>query len=292
MEILTWKQICSALPKRKRDAQKSDFGRLLCLTGSRNMPGACMLSTEAALRCGAGLVTVATAPENVTRLAATVPEAMWLPLQTNAQGFFLCEENQDLLLPHLTKAHAVLIGCGMGVTGSTRELTKWVLKTAPCPVIVDADGLNCIADCIESLKREETNWILTPHPGEMARLASCSVAQVQTDRTKAAQAFVQKNPTTLVLKGVGTVVAQGKQLAVNPTGNPGMSRGGSGDVLAGIIAAFAAQGIPAWKAACAGVYLHGSAGDLAARRFSEQGMLPRDIICCLPELFRRIERER
>ncbi len=292
MENITWKQVCTLFPKREKEAQKGDFGRLLCLTGSRNMPGACMLSTEAALRCGTGLVTVATVPENSMRLTAAVPEAMWLSLQTDADGFFLNEENHTALLSLIKQAGAILIGCGMGVTGNTRELTKWVLKTACCPVIVDADGLNCIAGCIESVRREETNWILTPHPGEMARLAGCTIAEVQMNRADAAQDFVRRIPATLALKGAGTLVAQGKRMAINSTGNPGMSRGGSGDVLAGMIASFAAQGIPAWDAVCAGVYLHGAAGDLAAQRFSEQAMLPRDILGCLPELFRRLELER
>lgn len=292
METMTWEKVCAMIPVRRRDAQKGDFGRLLCLTGSGRMPGACMLSTEAALRSGAGLVTVATAPENVMRLAAAVPEAMWLPLETDSAGFFLNEKNHDMILPHLKLADALLIGCGMGVTAQTRELTKWVLETACCPVIVDADGLNCIADCIESVRREKTNWILTPHPGEMARLAGCSVAEVQAERVKAAQAFVRRVPVTLALKGAGTLVAQGERLMQNTTGNPGMSRGGSGDVLAGMTAGFAAQGMSAWNAACAGVYLHGAAGDLAARQFSEQAMLPRNILDCLPQLFRRLEQER
>lgn len=292
MDTLTWQKICTIIPRRKRDAQKGDFGRLLCITGSCNMPGACALSTQAALRCGAGLVSVATAAENPMRLAAAMPEAMWIPLKTDTEGFFLDSDNHQTLEPLFHRANALLIGCGMGVTEQTRCLVRWVLKLAECPVILDADGLNCIADCIDIGRRTRTDWILTPHPGEMARLTGISIAEIQANRQQTAQQFVQQHPVTLVLKGAGTLVAQANHIACNPTGNPGMSRGGSGDILAGMIAALTAQGISAWDAACAGVYLHGMAGDLAAARYSEQAMLPRDLLACLPEVFRQLEQER
>lgn len=289
---LTWNEICAKIPKRKRDAQKGDFGRLLCITGSRNMPGACALSTQAALRSGAGLVTVATAPENPMRLAAAEPEAMWLAMETDANGFLCNAANQEKLKPHLLRAHAVLMGCGLGTTKETHELVRWVLEHAACPVVLDADGLNCITSCIDLSRRTGTDWILTPHPGEMARLTGLSIAEIQANREQTAAQFVQNYPVTLALKGAGTLVSQGARMVKNPTGNPGMSRGGSGDVLAGMIAAFAAQGISAWNATCAGVYLHGMAGDLAAQRFSEQAMLPRDLLACLPEVLLQLEKTR
>lgn len=293
MEQLTWEQVCAMLPRRKRDAQKGNFGRLLCITGSGNMPGACALSTTAALRSGAGLVTVATAAENPARLASAMPEAMWLPMQTDGDGFLQCQENQAKLAPHLARANAVLLGCGLGVTEHTRALVAWVLEQAACPVVLDADGLNCLGDCISIDRRMGTDWILTPHPGEMARLTGQSIGQIQGNRTACATQFARRYPSvTLVLKGAGTLVAQDSRLAQNPTGNPGMSRGGSGDVLAGMIAALAAQGLSPWEAACAGVYLHGMAGDAAAAQFSEQAMLPRDLLACLPEVFLRLERFR
>lgn len=292
IETLTWKTICSVLPKRKLDAQKGDFGRLLCITGSRNMPGACLLSTQAALRGGAGLVTVATAPENPMRLAAAAPEAMWLSLETDENGFLTnSSHNRELLLAHLRRANGVLLGCGLGVTEETKHLVRWVLKTASCPVVLDADGLNCAVSCIELSRRTGTDWILTPHPGEMARLTGQTIPQIQENRVETAAQFAAAYPVTLALKGAGTLVAQGSCLAQNPTGNPGMSRGGSGDVLAGLIAAFAAQGIPSWEAACAGVYLHGLAGDHAAAALSQQAMLPRDLLTFLPQVLAKLEQE-
>lgn len=292
MQELIWSDICAAIPKRKRDAQKGDFGRLLCITGSRNMPGACALSTQAALRSGAGLVTVATAPENPMRLAAAEPEAMWLPLATDEDGFLRNVVNHEPLEMHLHRADAILIGCGLGTTEETRGLVRWVLESAACPVILDADGLNCVTDCIDLSRRMRTDWILTPHPGEMARLTGLSIAAIQTNRKQAAEQFVRKYPVTLALKGAGTLVAQGDCIVKNPTGNPGMSRGGSGDVLAGMIAAFAAQGMSSWDAVCVGVYLHGAAGDLAAQNYSEQAMLPRDLLACLPKVLLKLEQTR
>lgn len=163
---LTWQEICRMIPKRKTDAQKGDFGRLLCITGSRNMPGACLLSTQAALRGGAGLVTVATAPENPMRLAAAAPEAMWLSLETDENGFLTnSRRNREQLETQLRRANGVLLGCGLGVTDETRQLVRWVLENAACPVVLDADGLNCAVSCIELSRRTGTNWILTPHPG-------------------------------------------------------------------------------------------------------------------------------
>ena len=186
----------------------------------------------------------------------------------------------------------MLLGCGLGVTEETRRLVHWVLEQAVCPVVLDADGLNCAVSCIELSRRTGKDWILTPHPGEMARLTGHSIPQIQENRVETATQFAAAYPVTLALKGAGTLVAQGSRLAQNPTGNPGMSRGGSGDVLAGLIAAFAAQGIPSWEAACAGVYLHGLAGDAAAAALSQQAMLPRDLLAYLPQVLVKLEQER
>lgn len=292
MHTLTFSEIAALFPKRRQDAQKGDFGKLLCITGSRNMPGACALSTHAALRSGAGLVTVFTTPENPMRLASTLPEAMWLSGATDNAGFLTDEKNHALLLPHLQKSNAVLIGCGMGLTEETRRLTHWVLSHASCPVVVDADGLNAIASSIDIERWTGKELILTPHPGEMARLSGKLIAQIQQAREETAKSFVNRHAVTLVLKGAGTLVAQRDRICQNPTGNPGMSRGGSGDTLAGMIAAFAAQGLSGWNAACAGVYLHGLAGDIAAAQYSQQAMLPSDLIACLPQVFSELEQLR
>lgn len=289
MSWLSWEQICSIFPKRKRDSHKGTFGTLLCITGSDNMPGACALSTLAALRSGAGLVKVATTRNNVSILASQIYEAIYLPMQTNDIGGIIWESNQDTLCTAIAQASAILLGCGLGDTAATQQLVRETVRLANCPIVIDADGLNALAVCIDIMQEQKENWILTPHPGEMARLIHSSSSVVQADRSACALHFCETFSGTLVLKGAGTIVQQGTTKMQNPTGNPGMSRGGSGDVLAGMIASFAAQGISPYQAACAGVYLHGLAGDLAAEQYSEQAMLPRDVLQCLPQVFHRME---
>lgn len=282
---------------RDPDAHKGDFGRLLCITGSGTMPGACCMSTQGALRGGAGLTTVATARENIDRLAAQIPEAMWLPLDTDADGFFLDQPNRTRLQEAIDKATGILLGCGVGMTTETQSLMLWILEqTQEKTVVIDADGLNCLSANREALPITPKPWILTPHPGEMARLMGTTTKEIQENRMECAEEFIHNVPVTLVLKGSKTLICTYKDpdiLYQNTTGNPGMSRGGSGDVLAGLTAGmmlglYHAQAREAEVAAMA-VYLHGRAGDLAAEQYSQQAMLPREILACLPQAFLEIE---
>lgn len=253
--------------------------------------GAAALSAMGALRAGVGLLTVATAAENVPILASHMLEAMYLPLQTDAGGFLLDVSNRELLLPHMERADAILLGCGLGLTEQTRTLVRFVLQHATCPVILDADGLNAVASCIDIGQNAGTDRILTPHPGEMARILHTTPAAIQADREACLNDFCKRYPQiVLALKGAGTLIGQGTRVVKNETGNPGMSRGGSGDVLAGILAALVAQKLSAFDAACAAVYIHGAAGDLAAQHCSMQAMLPSDLIHAMQELFLRWNR--
>ncbi|MGN0584195.1 MAG: NAD(P)H-hydrate dehydratase [Ruminococcus sp.] len=286
-------EICSLFPERRKDSHKGDFGRLLCITGSRRMPGASLMSAYSALRSGAGLVTIASAEENIPALSARCFEAMFLPLKTDDNGFITWHGNEDILCDMISKSDAVLIGCGIGLTEETVFLTENVINLTKCPLIIDADGLNAAAGSIDIIADREEPVILTPHPGEMARLSKVSVQEVQRSRVYTINNMMKQLPgAVIVLKGSGTLVGYKNELCINPTGNPGMSRGGSGDVLAGMIAAFAAQKITPQDAAKAGVYLHGMAGDIAAEKFSHTAMLPRDIIECIPEVFMKVERNR
>ena len=211
------------------------------------------------------------------------------PCRLNGKGFM---DLFNSLITSWTVAEFIGKGWLSSFDEETRRLVHWVLEQATCPVVLDADGLNCAVSCIELSRRTGKDWILTPHPGEMARLTGRSIPQIQENRVETATQFAAAYPVTLALKGAGTLVAQGSRLAQNSTGNPGMSRGGSGDVLAGLIAAFVAQGIPSWEAACAGVYLHGLAGDAAAAALSQQAMLPRDLLAYLPQVLVKLEQER
>ena len=183
-------------------------------------------------------------------------------------------------LPRTTRgveqSERVLIGCGLGVNEDTVFLVERILEEASCPVILDADGINIAAAHIDMLKNRKAPLLLTPHPGEMARLCGCTAAEIQADRTGAARRFAREYGVTLVLKGANTVIAgeNAASLFVNRTGNPGMAQGGSGDLLAGMLASLAAQGMEPLRAAAAAVYLHGLAGDVAAKHYSMCGMTP------------------
>lgn len=273
-----------SLPLRKPDSHKGDFGRLLTVCGSKNMPGAAMMSAGAAARCGVGLLTVCTPAEYLPHFAAKLPEAVYLPLDTAESGTYTAD-SFDRIMKAAEKATAVLIGCGLGVSEDSRELVKKLMLNLNCPIILDADGINCITDCIDIIKQTRQEVILTPHPAEMARLCGVTAADIQSDRLEYARTFARENNCTVILKGAGTIVASPDYAFVNPTGNSGMSKGGSGDVLSGMIASLKAQGL---AAAPLGVYLHGKAGDRAAKKYSKTSMLPTDMTDELGEIFKEL----
>jgi len=191
----------------------------------------------------------------------------------------------------LTNASACLVGCGLGKSSITSKIVYDMLSNSEIPLIIDADGINIIAENINILKTVRVPIVLTPHPGEMARLLSTTVKDVQSHRLEYAKKFAVENNVILVLKGAGTIIAQPNGLMhLNVTGNAGMAKAGSGDVLAGMIASFIAQGVEPAKAAVGAVYLHGAAGDRCAKELSECAMLPTDLINMLPRLFLEIER--
>ncbi len=274
---------------RRPDSHKGNFGRVLCITGSDNMRGAAVLSALGALRSGAGLVCAASSDKCIDALAALAPEALFRTLETDGNGFIKYECNLPVIKDEIKKANAILIGCGMGVTQDTADIVRFTVENAECPVIIDADGINCIASDIDILLKKKTDIILTPHPGEMARLLKCSSENVNRNRFAAAEHFAANYNVTVVLKGAGTIIAGAEGISVNPTGNPGMSRGGSGDVLAGITASLAAQGYSPYDSARYAAYIHGLAGDIAAEKLGPEFMLARDIVDALSDSYRKIK---
>lgn len=276
--------------KRSANTNKGTYGTLLTLCGSSGMAGAAMLSARAALRSGVGLVDMAL-PESLYPIVAPVlPEPVYTPLQQTSTGA-VTEEAIHLLNEKLLGASAVLMGCGLGTGAFARSLVRRVLSCISVPLVLDADGINILAENIDILKTVRVPLILTPHPGEMARLMNTTAAEIQLHRLQYAKEFAMQHRVVLVLKGSGTIVAAPDGRAFfNPTGNPGMAKGGSGDVLAGMIASFTAQGVPPLQAALTGVYLHGLAGDRCADKWSERGMLPSDLIEELPLLFSEFKR--
>jgi len=218
-------------------------------------------------------------------LVQSTPEAMILPLPTDSDGI-LTHQALHTILEYAKTCSAVMIGCGLGKSESLRQLIASLITQLSCPIILDADGLNAIASGIDILQKAKAPIILTPHPGEMSRLLHISAADVEKDRMSAAKRLATRFPkTVVVLKGAGTIVATAEHAAVNTTGNSGMSKGGSGDVLAGMIGSFAAQGVAPEDAARISVYLHGFAGDCAAAEFTRRAMLPSDLIGQLPLVF-------
>jgi ADP-dependent NAD(P)H-hydrate dehydratase / NAD(P)H-hydrate epimerase len=264
----TYRVIKKKIPPRTRCTHKGDYGHVLVIGGDCGYSGAARMAGEAALRVGAGLVSVATHPEHAALLNSGRPELM-------CHGV----KNAGQLAPLLDKANVVIVGPGLGQSVWATELFNAALKSAKW-LVIDADGLNLLAHA----PQQQTNWILTPHPGEAARLLSCTNAEIQQDRFAAAAAIQAKYGGIAALKGAGTLIASGNELAVSTTGNPGMASGGMGDVLAGVIAGLLAQGVAQKDAAQQGVYLHGMAADLAAEQAGERGMLASDLMPYLRQL--------
>ena len=252
------------LPRRSRSAHKGHFGQVLVIGGDHGMAGAARMAAEAAARCGAGLISIATRTVHAGLQAAARPELMFHGI-----------EHIEQLEPLLDRATVIAIGPGLGRSEWGRTMLHAAL-TCDKPLVVDADGLNLLA--VEPVYRD--SWILTPHPGEAARLLKMTPAEVEADRFTAVEDIALRYGGVTVLKGAGSLIASriDGQVALNTTGNPGMASGGMGDVLTGVIAALVAQGLPLFAAAKAGVYLHGLAGDQAARAGGERGLLATDLL--------------
>ncbi|MFV0399378.1 MAG: NAD(P)H-hydrate dehydratase [Oscillospiraceae bacterium] len=278
--------VWSAIPQRDPESHKGTYGTLLSIAGSLHYRGAAVLSTEAALRTGAGLCCLASIEPVCAAGALRNPEAILLPLPDDGRGCIDADAARPLLAPWLSRSSAVLFGCGLGQPESALALLEHLLATCRVPMVIDADGLNALVENPQLLNTAAAPLVLTPHPGEMARLCSLSVAEVQKDRYAVALSFARTYNVTLVLKGHETVVASPDGiLYLNATGNPGLARGGSGDLLAGMIASLLAQGVEPAMAAVCGVWLHGSAADRCAARRSQYNMLPSDILEDLGQLF-------
>ena len=277
---LTHKDILNHLPDREASAHKGDFGKILLLCGSRGYTGAAALAAMGALRSGAGLVYLGI-PESIYAIEAVkLMEAIVFPLPDVGGKF--SENAFDEIALLLSKMDAILIGPGMGCSEGTFQLVKNVLKSFPKTVVLDADGINVLSNHIDILRGRTAPTILTPHEGEFKRVGGI----LTSDRIESACAFAKQANAIVLLKGYNTVITDGERVYVNPTGNPGMAVGGSGDVLAGIITALVGLGIEPILAAAYGAWLHGAAGDICAEEIGQYGMLPSDMIEVLPRLLK------
>ncbi len=281
------------IPARKRDAHKGDFGHVLIAAGSPGMTGAACLAGIAALRAGAGLVTLAVPQSLQPIVASQMMSVMTLSCRETLRSCFSEAAAEDVM-DFAEKCDSVAVGPGIGRDGETSAMVRRLFTSLAKPLVVDADGLNALSDDLDVFDKcpADRPTVLSPHPGEMARLCLCSVQKIQADRVHCAGSFVRDRSLTLLLKGANTVVAQGEKTFVCETGNPGMAVAGAGDVLTGIIAAFLAQGFSAFDAARLGAHIHGLAGDIAASEYGEISMTADDILGCLPGAFKEFTERR
>ena len=276
------------LPERRADAHKGDFGRVLIVGGSVGLSGAPMLAAAAALRSGAGLVELAVPWSVWIPAAARLPAALVKPLTETAAGAMDASEAEIAAL--LKPATAAAIGPGMGTTEGAAKSLALFAAAAALPCVFDADALNLLAQSAESRKKLRPGAVLTPHPGEMARLAGITRDAVQADRRGVAATYAAKHRVIVVLKGAGTIVTDGDRVFLNGTGNDGLARGGSGDILTGILAALLARKMEPFDAAVLAVHAHGLAGDVARQRLGAMGMIADDVVESLPEAWKRLEK--
>lgn len=273
-------KVRALLPDRDPRGHKGTFGKILLLCGSRGFTGAAYLAAMGALRSGAGLVYLGV-PESIYAIEAVkLNEAVVFPLP-EVHGM-LSEEAVPEILRRLPQMDAVLIGCGLGKSDGTLAVLQSVLENGACPVVVDADGITLLAAHKNILRGRAGAAILTPHEGEFFRFWG----SLQGGREASAVNCAKETRCITVLKGHETVITDGETTYINPTGNPGMAVGGSGDVLSGIITALLGQGMTPLEAAACGVWLHGRAGDLCAEELGQYGMLPTDMLSKLPRLLK------
>ena len=271
------------LLRLKKNVYKNQFGHVLILAGSGRMLGAAALSGLAAMRSGAGLVTVGVPQSlNPALQKKLSPVIMTLPLAETSEHTLSLRAWKSLAA-QLSRFDAVALGPGLTTHPSTRNFILKVISSAPNPLVIDADALNALSGRLDILKKSSSTKVLTPHPGEMARLLDITKAAIELDRRGSAATLSQITQTVVLLKGARTVIASpGRKYAVNSTGNAGMATAGSGDVLTGMIAAFLGQGLNAFEAARWGAYLHGLAGDLAANKKTRMALIASDIIDFIP----------
>ena len=284
LKIINFDTVKNILPKRLPDSNKGTFGRLLCICGSKNMPGAAFYCVAAASRSGVGLIE-SVIPEDIYAITASkISESLFYPISNDF------EKAWDTINSLLPRATAVLVGCGMGWNKFTQRIVYKLVRESKIPLIIDADGINVISENIDILKEAQSDIILTPHIKEMSRLLGEDTNYVLKNKFEVAKNFSKKYKLTLVLKDSKTVISDiNGHLYLNSTGNESMAKGGSGDVLAGIIGSLAAQGVSALNSAIISVFIHGRSGDICKEKLSSFSVIPTDIINNLSEVFLELD---
>lgn len=279
------------LKKRTPDSYKGSYGKVTVLSGSRNYPGAAALCTSAALRCGVGICELASTDYVCETVVSKFSEVIFLPLMESQQGH-ISSLNKDFILENCKNSDCVVIGCGIGYTPDIANLVIQLVENLKCPVVIDADGINAISTSLLTLKNRTAPTVITPHIGELAAISKLTIQQVIESRVQLAMAAERELNATIVSKGAGTFICSNgstKVTYLSQLGNAGLAKGGSGDILAGMIGSFIAQGIDQNIASAIAVYLHGKAAERLSEKLSMHGMLPSDIVKELAVLLKEYE---
>lgn len=277
------------IAKRNHNSHKGTYGRVAIIAGSRGMTGAPFLSSQGALRTGSGLVYTIIPESLETVMSIKLTEAIIRPIKDKDTGHFL-KDSIEPIIKEVKEMDCIALGPGIGVDKDRIQLVSEIIRDTKVPMVVDADGINCIAENIEILNQGKGPIIITPHPGEMARLLNKDIQEIEKNRQYYSQYISEKYNIIVVLKGNKTIVTSPEgHTYINKTGNPGMATAGSGDVLTGIIASLLGQRLDPFDAAKLGVYLHGLAGDITRDRLGEYGMIASDIIEAIPYAIMRVE---
>ena len=293
-DSLDIKSASELLPKRDPFSHKGSFGRALLICGSKNMVGCCALATEGALRSGIGLVTLAFPDCLYTALTSRLTENLFLPLSTNKDGA-ISSDSINSILTACNESDVVMVGCGLGTSNSIKELVKALVIKNDKPLIIDADALNCLSEFNHILLNKKCEILLTPHPGEMSRLCGLSVSDIEANREEIIIDFCKTYKVNVLLKGHHTLIcdSRAENLYVNKTGNTGLSKGGAGDLLSGIIAGLTpAMHGNLFDAATLGAFVHGMSADLFKKEFSEYSILPSDCAKILGKVYYLLENEK
>lgn len=285
---LTQSEAASLLPKRPFNANKGSCGRALIIAGSRKMPGAAVLAAKGALNSGAGLTQLAFPDCCADGIMPKLTENIFLPLASDENGEFAVSCKNELTAA-ISLCSAAAAGCGMGTSENSAEILRHIVRTSRTPLIIDADGINILSKHMDILKEAVCPVLITPHPGEMARLTGVTANAVNASREAAAFKFAVSYNVYVLLKGENTVIASPDgRVYINPTGCSALARGGSGDLLTGIAVSLLAQGLAPFEALCLAAYIHGLAGDIAAERYSPYAATAERLISCIPGAFLKI----
>lgn len=291
-KFITQEYVKKLLPKRKGNSHKGTYGNILNIAGSENYHGAAFLSTVSALKAGCGYVVLASIKEVLASVSILCPEAVFIPLESK-NGTISKEEYKKIIEIFLS-SKVLEFGCGISsLLGNQEEIEGFIqnllneICTYDKPVIIDADGLNIISKL--NITQLPKDCIMTPHPQELSRLIGVDVSEIQLDRTKYAKIAAKKYSSIVVLKGHHSVITNGYEVLVNPTGNSSLSKAGSGDVLTGLISGFCAQGVNTFEAAILGVYVHGLAGEIASTELTQYGVNASDLINYIPKAIKSLD---